>query len=696
MPKVHDQLEAVRVLLECHYRDMQDVEFTVERGKLYILQTRNGKRSPVAAFKIAVDQATKGLLSSAEAHRLVARKLLSPGWAAKAAKPILAKEEAIARIDAADIERLFYPVVDPSLAPEQLASQYVCEGIGAVPGAASGVVAFSAQDAEHRAAAGASVILVRKETSPEDVGGMHVASGILTATGGKTSHAAVVARGWGKCCIVGCDALNIDYVQQRALVNGRVIRAGEPITLDGSTGRVFEGRLPLVRPEPPPEYEVLMSWCDERRRMEVWANADTPADAAKAVELGAEGIGLCRTEHMFFDPTQTKRLVAMREMILAEGETARRAALDKLLPYQREDFVGIFTAMDGRPVTIRLIDPPLHEFLPTADNDEGLRSVTAALNASVREALANVKAWEWEARRRLETQYVSIEEVRARIDALHEVNPMLGHRGCRLCITYPEILEMQVRAVIEAAVQCEKDGVKVLPEIMIPLSIDPKELALLVEQTRAVADAILKEHKSKIKYLVGTMIETPRAAITAGRMAESAEFFSFGTNDLTQLTLGISRDDAGRFLPDYICERASQAGPILPFDPFQTLDSDGVGALIRVAVEKGRAARPKLILGICGEHGGDPASVRFCEELGLDYVSCSPPRVPIARLAAAQAAITLGRKPKTVRWVKANSKPKRNTATEKLRRRPPIERSIRAAKKASRRTVARGFVPVPV
>jgi len=642
MPEVYDQLQAVRAMLEVHYRDMQDLEFTVERGKLYMLQTRRGKRSPVAAFKIAVDQATKGLLRASECNRLVRKRYLPKKYARPVTKPIISKEEAIQRILPEDIERLFYPVVDPQMPPMQLQAQQLGEGIGAVPGAACGVAVFSAEEAELRAANGTSVILVRKETSPEDVGGMYVAVGILTATGGKTSHAAVVARGWGKCCIVGCEALDVQDAQQRATLNGKVIRQGDPITLDGGTGRVYEGRLRLVRPDAPPEFETFMHWCDDRRRLLVRANADTPADAARAVELGAEGIGLCRTEHMFFDPSQTKRLVAMREMILAGSEKARRTALDKILPFQREDFEGIFTAMDGLPVTIRLIDPPLHEFLPQPDNQEGLRALLDAVNAPVREELAQIPAWEYERRRAVGATCLTLDDIRHRVEALHEANPMLGHRGCRLCITYPEILEVQVRAIIEAAVNCAERGVEVFPEIMIPLSIDPKELAILTARTRAAAARVLKERKSRLKYLVGTMIETPRAALTAEGMAEVAEFFSFGTNDLTQLTLGISRDDAGRFLPEYVDEHKSG---ILPADPFQSLDDVGVGALIRMSVERGRGGRPSIKLGICGEHGGDPASVRFCEQVGLDYVSCSPPRVPVARLAAAQAAIYFKSKP---------------------------------------------------
>ena len=648
MPEVYEQLEAVRVMLEVHYKDMQDLEFTIERGKLYMLQCRVGKRSPQAAFKIAVDQATRGLLSAAVSRQLVKKKYLPAKYATAACKPILTRDEAIHRVEAEDIERLFYPILSTSLAPAELAARQLGEGIGAVPGAACGQVAFTAEDAEALTRNGAGVILVRKETSPEDVGGMHVATGILTATGGKTSHAAVVARGWGKCCIVGCDELTIDYEERTMAFDGRTVREGEPITLDGSTGRVFEGELPLDRPAAPPEYDTLLSWCDRCRRLAVRTNADTPADAVKALGFGAEGIGLCRTEHMFFDPTQPQRMRAMREMILADDEPARRRALDKLLPYQVEDFDGILTAMDGKPVTIRLLDPPLHEFLPRDDNPEGQQAIADDLEAAGAVSEDEKPAGGWApgvggvAVARARPRTVTIEDIQRRVEQLDEANPMLGHRGCRLSITYPEILEMQVRAITEAAIRCAERGVRVLPEIMIPLSIDGKELEILIHRVRAVADGVLKERNRKIKYLVGTMVETPRAALTAGRMAEVAEFFSFGTNDLTQLTMALSRDDAGRFLPEYVNE--DKAG-IFPADPFQSIDEDGVGLLVRMAVENGRAARKNLKVGVCGEHGGDPKSIRFFERVGLDYVSCSPFRVPIARLAAAQAAIEASTKP---------------------------------------------------
>jgi len=675
MPEAYQQLEAVRIMLELHYKDMQDLEFTIERGTLYMLQCRTGKRSPQAAFKIAVDQATKGLASKTDAQRLAKKKYLPRKYVAGASKPIITREAAIRRIQASDIERLFYPIIDPQVPSHDLSARALGEGIGAVPGAAGGEIVFSAAKAEARANTGAKVILVRKETSPEDVGGMHAAAGILTATGGKTSHAAVVARGWGKCCIVGCEALRIDYAAQRLSLNGRTMSEGEFLTLDGNSGTIYDGPLPLVRPEAPPEFGTLLSWCDDYRRLGVRANADTPSDAKRAVELGAEGIGLCRTEHMFFDTSQPRRLSSMREMILADEEADRRQALEKLLPFQRDDFEGLFAAMDGRPVTVRLLDPPLHEFLPQPDNRAGLESVVQELDSSVRAEIAKLSVWDDERRRVLESKRVTVPELIRRIEQLHESNPMLGHRGCRLCITYPEILDMQVRAIIEAAINTLDKGIDVLPEIMIPLSIDDNELGYLIERTRIVADAIIAERKSKLKYLVGTMIETPRAALIADRLAEVADFFSFGTNDLTQMTLGLSRDDAGRFLPDYVREPRTHGSnaatatntppgapvdqtfdpmavdseqsfaleqkymPILDADPFQTLDVDGVGQLVFVAVEEGRSINKTLKLGVCGEHGGDPESIRFCNAVGLDYVSCSPLRVPVARLAAAQVVL---------------------------------------------------------
>lgn len=607
MPEVYDQLLAVRAILEVHYGDMQDLEFTVERGKLYMLQCRGGKRTPAAGFRIAVEQATEPLMSKAEANRLLKKKYLPARYAAAVLKPVITQAQAVARINAVDIERLFYPIISPSIPASQIESRKLATGINAVPGAASGRIAFTAADAEAMAAKGEAVILVRKETSPEDVGGMQAAKGILTQTGGKTSHAAVVARGWGKCCIVGCEALHINGSTKTLSVNGRTLREGDALTLDGSSGTVYEGAMDLVRPEPPDSFYTLLKWCDELRTLGIRTNADTPEDARKAIEMGAHGIGLCRTEHMFFSTRE--RQLAIQEMIVAETREERVRSLARLLPFQRSDFIGIFEAMDGYPVTIRLIDPPLHEFVPrTPEQAAALSKVTG----------------------------LSVEHILHRAEQLHESNPMLGHRGCRLCITYPEILEMQVRAIVEAAVDCERRKIKVLPEIMIPLTIDAKELRILTEQTRRVADEVLRAAKSKLKYLVGTMIETPRAALLADQITGPAEFFSFGTNDLTQTVMALSRDDAGRFLPDYV-DRA-KAG-IFPDDPFQTLDQEGVGLLIQLAIEKGRTARAQLKIGICGEHGGDPDSVKFCHRAGFDYVSCSPFRVPIARLAAAQAAI---------------------------------------------------------
>jgi len=607
MPAIYDQLCAVRAMLEIHYGDMQDLEFTFERGRLYMLQCRTGKRTPAAAFQIAVEQASAPLMSQAEARRLARAGYLPERYVARAAKPVITTDQAIQRITREDIERLFYPVISPAIPPEQLAARRLTQGINAVPGAACGKVVFNAADAETLAAQGEPVILVRKETSPEDVGGMQAAKGILTQTGGKTSHAAVVARGWGKCCIVGCDALKIDYQARQLSVNGTIIRQGDFLTLDGSTGVVYRGRLELEVPKPPKEFFTLMSWADRRRRLRVRTNADTPEDAARAVEMGAEGIGLCRTEHMFF--ATRERQLAIQEMILAESTEARKAALDKLLPYQREDFVGIFEAMAGRPVTIRLLDPPLHEFLPRSpEQAEELSRATG----------------------------IPMQVIQHRVEQLHEANPMLGHRGCRLCITYPEILDMQVRAIIEAAATVKQRGLKVHPEIMIPLTIDARELQILVDRTRATADAVLRERGVKLEYQVGTMIETPRAAVMADQMAQVAEFFSFGTNDLTQMTMALSRDDAGRFLPDY-CSPTKTG--IFREDPFVSLDREGVGTLVFIGVDLAREANPKLKIGICGEHGGDPESVKFCHRIGMDYVSCSPYRVPIARLAAAQAAI---------------------------------------------------------
>jgi pyruvate,orthophosphate dikinase len=597
MPKVYPQLERVRQTLEKHYRDMQDLEFTVENGKLYMLQTRTGKRSPSAAFQIAVDMVNEKLIKV---------------------------EEALERIKPEDVERLFYPVIDPQMSRTELASRLLVTGNNAVPGAAVGKAVFTAQAAEEWAARGEKVILVRHETSPEDVGGMFVAQGILTATGGKTSHAAVVARGWGKCCIVGAEKMDIDLAKKTIHASGKSVHEGEWITLDGGDGSVYTGQIELVRPEPPKAFATLMSWTDKVRRLGVRTNADTPHDSRVAREMGAEGIGLCRTEHMFFKDFEhpeksIERQQAIQEMILAEEPEARRAALDKLLPFQRRDFIGIFEAMKGLPVTIRLIDPPLHEFVP----HEPAKQAELAKKIGI-----------------------SPEAVARRVEQLHEANPMLGHRGCRLCITYPEILDMQVRAIIEAAIDCQKRGIKVLPEIMHPLVLDKKEFRILEQQTRRVADDIISRSRVKLEYLVGTMIELPRAALLADQIAEVAEFFSFGTNDLTQTTMGLSRDDAGRFLPEYVDERKAA---IFKEDPFQTLDIEGVGLLIEWAIARGRKTRPKLKIGICGEHGGDSESVKFCHRAGMDYVSASPFRVAIARLAAAQAVIEGKKSAKTKR-----------------------------------------------
>jgi pyruvate,orthophosphate dikinase len=549
MPTVYKQLLQVRKTLEEHYRDMQDMEFTVEEGTLYMLQTRVGKRTPTATFKMAADMANEGLIT---------------------------KEEAINRIKGEDIERLFYPVIDPSVPKTELTKKKMATGINAVPGAASGKAVFSAEEAEARAKDGEKVILVRRETSPEDVGGMFVAQGIVTATGGKTSHAAVVARGWGKCCVVGCEQLNVDYATKTATANGRMFREGDWITLDGNEGAVYEGQVKLSAPQMPAAFDTIMGWADRIRRLRVRTNADTPHDARKAREMGAEGIGLCRTEHMFFKDFEQPeksidRQLAIQEMIVADSPEARRKALAKLLPYQRRDFVGIFTAMDGLPVTIRLVDPPLHEFVPH-DREKQLE-------------LAQKIG-------------VDVEIVARRIEQLHEANPMLGHRGCRLSITYPEILEMQVRAIIEAAIECKKRGIKVLPEIMHPLVMDRKELQILADGTNRVASEVIQKSGTKLDYMVGTMIEVPRAALVADQIAEVAQFFSFGTNDLTQMTMGLSRDDAGRFLPDYVDEK--KAG-VFSADPFQSLDTQGVGMLVRWGIERGRSIKPKIGRASCRE-----------------------------------------------------------------------------------------------
>ncbi len=572
MPATFKQLTDVFRKLEKHYRDMQDIEFTVQQGKLWMLQTRSGKRTAKAALKIAVDMVKEKLISQAEA---------------------------VDRIDPASLDQLLHPTPDPK-APRTV----IAKGLAASPGAAAGKVVFSADEAEKIAATGEAVILVRVETSPEDIHGMHAAKGILTARGGTTSHAAVVARGMGRPCVSGAGALRIDYAANRMTVSGTVVNKGDVITIDGSTGEVILGLVPTIEPALSGDFATLMSWADKLRRLKVRTNAETPADAAAAVKFGCEGIGLCRTEHMFFD---ADRITAVREMILAADVEGRKKALAKLLPVQRGDFVQLFKIMAGRPVTIRLLDPPLHEFLPHTDADFAAVAKASGLSADA---------------------------LRDRAKALHETNPMLGHRGCRLGISFPEIYEMQARAIFEAAAEASKNGKPVEPEVMIPLVATKVEIDVLKRRVDAVAAAVIKETGKKIKYLVGTMIELPRAALRAAEIAEHAEFFSFGTNDLTQTTLGISRDDSALFMEDYL-----KAG-IFERDPFVSIDQSGVGELVRTAVERGRKARAGIKLGICGEHGGDPSSVRFFHKAGLDYVSCSPYRVPIARLAAAQAAIS--------------------------------------------------------
>jgi pyruvate,orthophosphate dikinase len=571
LPKAYKDLDTIYRKLEKHYKDMLDIEFTVQDGKLYMLQTRVGKRTAASALRIAID--------------MVREKLID-------------KKTAILRIDPQQLDQLLHPMIDPKIQTKVLA-----KGLPASPGAAVGKVVFTAEDAERAAEKGEKVILVRTETSPEDIGGMNAAQGILTARGGMTSHAAVVARGMGKCCVAGCGAINISEVQKYFTVNELVIKEGDYITLNGTTGEVILGEAPLVTPELTGDFGTFMKWVDGFRKLGVRTNADTPHDSDVARKFGAEGIGLCRTEHMFFAP---ERISAVREMILADDTEGRKKALIKLLPMQKSDFIGIFKAMKGLPVTIRLLDPPLHEFLP--HTDEELRALASSME-------------------------VPFERLRARNRALHEFNPMLGHRGCRLGISYPEIYEMQVRAIMEAACELSKQKIKVIPEIMIPLVGHVKELKLMRELTVRVAEEVRSNYKTKVAYTVGTMIELPRACITSDEIATEADFYSFGTNDLTQTTFGLSRDDAGRFLPYYVDKG------ILENDPFITLDQGGTGLLIKIGVEKGRKIKKKLKMGICGEHGGDPKSVEFCHKIGLDYVSCSPYRVPIARLAAAQAAL---------------------------------------------------------
>ncbi|MDG4854497.1 MULTISPECIES: pyruvate, phosphate dikinase [unclassified Mesorhizobium] len=572
MPEAFQAFVDISDRLEKHYRDMQDLEFTIERGKLWMLQTRSGKRTAKAALRIAVEMAKDGLIT---------------------------KEEAVARIDPASLDQLLHPTIDPKAARDVIGV-----GLPASPGAATGEIVFSSGEAEDAKAQGRKVILVRVETSPEDIHGMHAAEGILTTRGGMTSHAAVVARGMGKPCVSGAGSLRVDYKAGTLISMGQTFRKGDIITIDGGNGQVLKGAVAMLQPELSGDFAAIMEWADAARRMKVRTNAETPLDARMARSFGAEGIGLCRTEHMFFEGD---RIIAMREMILADTEKDRRSALDKLLPMQRSDFLELFEIMAGLPVTIRLLDPPLHEFLPKTDAE--LAEVATAMN-------------------------VPADKLRQRTEALHEFNPMLGHRGCRLAVSYPEIAEMQARAIFEAAVQAgHRAGALVVPEIMVPLVGLVKELQYVKARIDAVAQSVMQETGTKIDYLTGTMIELPRAAIRAHVIAEAAEFFSFGTNDLTQTTFGISRDDAASFLETY-----RQKG-IIEQDPFVSLDIDGVGELVRIAAEKGKGTRPDIKLGICGEHGGDPASIRFCEEVGLDYVSCSPYRVPIARLAAAQAAV---------------------------------------------------------
>lgn len=573
MPESYAQLVKIREILEQHYKDMQDIEFTIEKSKLYMLQTRTGKRTAPAAIKIAVDMVSEGLIS---------------------------EEEAVLRVDPDQLDQLLHPSLDPNAEKHVIA-----KGLPASPGAASGQVVFNADEAEEQTRLKKKVILVRIETSPEDIHGMNAAQGILTARGGMTSHAAVVARGMGKCCVSGCGELKIDYEKQQfKTTTGDIVKRGDFITLDGSLGTVMLGDVPKVQPSVSGDFSTLMGWVDKFRRLKVRTNADTPKDSKVARDFGAEGIGLCRTEHMFFEGD---RIQAVREMILAEDLEGRKCALDKILPMQKSDFVGIFRAMKGFPVTIRLLDPPLHEFLPQTDDDVSELANAVGLRFS---------------------------EVKEHVEHLHEFNPMLGHRGCRLGITYPEVYDMQVEAIMTAACELVKnEGFDIVPEIMIPLVSHVNELEILRKNAIRVADKVCETFGVKISYLIGTMIELPRAALTADAIAREAEFFSFGTNDLTQTTYGLSRDDAGHFLPGYI-ERG-----VLKKDPFVALDQRGVGELVKIGFERGRKTRPDLKVGICGEHGGEPSSVAFCHDVGLDYVSCSPYRVPIARLAAAHAAL---------------------------------------------------------
>ncbi len=575
-PEIYEQLIDIKRILENHYREMQDIEYTIEKGTLFLLQTRNGKRTGRAAVKIAVDMVVGGRIT---------------------------QSEALLRVPANDLNQLLLPTFKADAARDILTV-----GLPASPGASSGKIAFSADEAVDRTHEGELIILVRKDTSPEDVSGMHAAAGILTSTGGMTSHAAVVARGWGKCCIAGASEVIIDEVNRTVTIKGRTFGDQDIISIDGSSGEVMAGEVEREEPELSEEFQSLMEWADSNRVLQVWANADTPEDAARARAWGAQGIGLCRTEHMFFEGD---RITDMREMILADNEADRKRGLDKLLPHQRADFKGLFTAMQGLPVTVRLLDPPLHEFLP---HEEHLQQELA------------------------DRLGVPLKKVTARVSQLHETNPMLGHRGCRLSITYPEILKMQVTAITEATIACRQDGIDARPEIMVPLVGTSRELALLRREIKATIDATIKasRYSKELNIKIGTMIEIPRAALTADEVAQHADFFSFGTNDLTQMTFGYSRDDINSFLPNYIRQE------ILERDPFQSLDTSGVGQLVKMAVAKGRGKKHGMKMGICGEHGGDPLSIQFCHAIELDYISCSPFRVPVARLAAAQAAVMEG------------------------------------------------------
>ena len=577
LPECYKQFIAIADRLEKHYRDMQDMEFTIEEGKLYFLQTRNGKRTAQAAIQVACDLVDEGMITP---------------------------QEAVLRIEAKSLDQLLHPAFD---AAELKNGKQIGEALPASPGAAAGRIYFNADDAVAAHAAGSRVILVRQETSPEDIEGMHAAEGVLTMRGGMTSHAAVVARGMGTCCVSGCGDLKVHEEDKYIELGGYTIKEGEYISLDGSTGKIYLGDIPTVEASISGNFERIMNWADQFRRLKVRTNADTPEDAANAVRMGAEGIGLTRTEHMFFNP---ERIPKIRKMILSDTVEEREAALNELIPFQKGDFKGIYKAMEGRPVTIRFLDPPLHEFVPTTEED--IKELADEMG-------------------------LSVEVVKARCDSLHEFNPMMGHRGCRLAVTFPEIAKMQTRAVMEAAIEVNaEEGYDIIPEIMVPLVGDKKELAFVKKTIVETAEEVKKEKGSDIEYHIGTMIEIPRAALMADEIAEEAQFFSFGTNDLTQMTFGFSRDDAGKFLTDYYKSKIYES------DPFAHLDQNGVGQLIQMAAEKGRKVRPDIKLGICGEHGGDPASIEFCNKVGLTYVSCSPFRVPIARLAAAQAAITNG------------------------------------------------------